>query len=462
MKKLFVKIFILLSLCFIPWDTFAAGGFGISTSNVTLLPGGSTTINISVTNAAGRIDITSSNPGVASVSKGSEFVDAYNETRNYAFTIVANSAGSAVITVTPVDLATYDKEVVSSARQITVTVNNPAPPVQPDPTPTPSNPTPSNPTPSVPTPNQPTDTRSSNTGLSSLSINGKTVNPVDNVYKLEVGNYLENVEIAAKTADNKAKVSGTGNKSLKVGENEFSVVVTAENGSTKTYTVKVVRREYNVLSELDELLKLNKDVEIRINDTDKLTREQLDKIKKSKNKITLIKMSEDNKKVLYSLILDGKKIKSVDEFNPNIKKAIENVAAIEEAVNYANGIYLDFSECGDIPKGMILRLYVGDTYKDNDKVNLYMYASDKIVLLGEGYIITDGYIEFEVTNKNYHFISKTKVLNAESNELNIWLIVSIVLGIIVIGLVGFILVDKLKKKEKMNIKKKHHDEEETL
>ena len=96
-----------------------------------------------------------------------------------------------------------------------------------------------------------------------------------------------------------------------------------------------------------------------------------------------------------------------------------------------------------------------------------MYGSDKIVLLGENYAIIDGYIEFEVNNKNYHFISKAKMLNAESNKLNICFIVSIVLVIIVIDLGGFILVGKLKKKENNNtthVVDKHNDEldEETL
>lgn len=475
MKKVIYSILLSL-LVLMPVKVFAAGYISPSTGAISVQEGSSTSFTITAYNAVGDVSVSSSNPGVAVVSPGSWETGAIGDgqTKTGTFTVTGVGVGSATITLV-IDGFSFDNEDVSGTRTIAVNVTaKPAPAPTPTPTPTPtpsnptpSNPTPSNPTPSNPTPNTPADTRSTNTNLSSLTINGKAINPVDNVYKLEVGNYLENVEIAAKTADDKAKVSGTGNKSLKVGENDFSVVVTAENGSTKTYTVKVVRREYNVLSELDELLKLNKDAEIRISDTDKLIKDQLDKIRKSKNKVTLIKMSDDNKQVLYSLILDGKKIKSVDEFNLNIKKTIENVAAIEEAVNYADGIYIDFSECGDIPKGMILRLYVGDKYKENDKVNLYMYGSDKIVLLGENYTIIDGYIEFEVNNKNYHFISKAKVLNAESNKLNIWFIVSIVLGIIVIGLGGFILVGKLKKKENNNtthVVDKHNDEldEETL
>ena len=172
MKKLFIKVLLIIGLLTIPQQSFAAGGFGISTSNVTLTKGQSSTITISVTNAAGRIDISSSNPAVASVSKSSEFVDAYAETRNYTFTITGNASGSAVITVSPYDLATYDKEVVSGARQINVTVNEPAPAPSPSPS-TPSEPSrPTNPTPQTPqTPSQgEVDNRSSNTKIKSLNM----------------------------------------------------------------------------------------------------------------------------------------------------------------------------------------------------------------------------------------------------------------------------------------------------
>ena len=41
------------------------------------------------------------------------------------------------------------------------------------------------------------------------------------------------IKIDAKAKDSKAKVSGTGEKNLKVGKNTFVVKCTAENGSTR-------------------------------------------------------------------------------------------------------------------------------------------------------------------------------------------------------------------------------------
>ena len=435
MKKKIYLCLLILSILIIPWNTFAAGGYSVSKSSVSLTKGGSTTVTISVTNAAGRIDISSSNSAVATVSTGSIFVDAYQETRTYLFTISTKAAGSAVITVTPRDMATYDKEVISGSRQIQVAVNEPA-------SPNPS--TPNTPTPSVPKPSGPADTRSTNTALKSLTVNGKTLTNSNNVYTLEVSNYIEKIDLAAVVADNKSKLTGTGSKNLKVGENNFNVVVTAERGNTATYIINVIRKEFNTLSDFGELIKLKKDFEVIISEKDNLTKSQLDSVIDSKIKLILTKVSDD-KKVLYSFIIDGSKTKSVDIFNPNVTTIIENNEKMEEALNYANGIYFDFSKCNNIPKGIILKYYVGDKYKDNDKVNLYAYNSDKVTQLKEGILVSDGFIEFEVDDAISYFITKAKVMNVEVKKdgFDWWMISSFVLAGIVVILVGLISFDKI-------------------
>ena len=60
-------------------------------------------------------------------------------------------------------------------------------------------------------------------------------------YNVTVPNDIDTIEVYAKAQDAKAIVSGTGNKNLKEGENNLSVVVTAEDGTKKTYTINVTR-----------------------------------------------------------------------------------------------------------------------------------------------------------------------------------------------------------------------------
>lgn len=96
---------------------------------------------------------------------------------------------------------------------------------------------------------------SSNANLSSLSINGYTLTPVFNAntttYTLTVPNDTSEITVNAAKVDTKASVTGTGKKTLNVGNNTVSIVVTAEDGTKKIYTINVVREEESEVPELD-------------------------------------------------------------------------------------------------------------------------------------------------------------------------------------------------------------------
>lgn len=62
-------------------------------------------------------------------------------------------------------------------------------------------------------------------------------------YSATVANNIVSVIINATTNSAKAKVSGVGTKSMASGANVFDLVVTAENGTTKTYGITITRLE---------------------------------------------------------------------------------------------------------------------------------------------------------------------------------------------------------------------------
>ncbi len=64
-------------------------------------------------------------------------------------------------------------------------------------------------------------------------------------YSLEVGGTVSSVNISATTVNSKAKVEGVGTVSLKEGNNTINIVVTAENGDKRTYTVNITRNIEN-------------------------------------------------------------------------------------------------------------------------------------------------------------------------------------------------------------------------
>lgn len=54
---------------------------------------------------------------------------------------------------------------------------------------------------------------------------------------------LEKISINAVKEDTKEKIEGTGVKEVKVGTNVYNLVVTAENGETRTYAIKLIKPE---------------------------------------------------------------------------------------------------------------------------------------------------------------------------------------------------------------------------
>jgi uncharacterized protein YjdB len=89
---------------------------------------------------------------------------------------------------------------------------------------------------------------SSNANLSELAVSAGTLTPAfaanKTSYAVNVDYNVASIDISATAADANATVSGTGNKPLIVGVNNFDIEVHAEDGTTtKTYAVEVVRDE---------------------------------------------------------------------------------------------------------------------------------------------------------------------------------------------------------------------------
>ncbi len=90
-----------------------------------------------------------------------------------------------------------------------------------------------------------TDNRSKNNYLSSIYLSYGEINFDKNTldYTVNLAADIEQINIAITLEDNKSRVKGAGKKTLNLGANEFAVVVTAENGEQRTYTITVYRGE---------------------------------------------------------------------------------------------------------------------------------------------------------------------------------------------------------------------------
>lgn len=248
MKKILLCFILIFGMFAFPIDAKAISASSSLSGPTTVTVG--STISVTASVSASRMyiiqgNITSSNNSVLSGS-GSLYKKADLSVSENGFTsasktvqFTAKSEGTATIKLIDTGIGiTVDDEPISFSSSLTVKVvaktNN-----------TSSNSSSSNNSSSstTTTVQEPEVKKSSEKNLSSLSVSEGTLSPKfsagTTTYKVDLTSETESLTISAKAKDSKAKVSGTGKKELKIGENNFTVTVTAEDGSKKTYTISV-------------------------------------------------------------------------------------------------------------------------------------------------------------------------------------------------------------------------------
>lgn len=88
-------------------------------------------------------------------------------------------------------------------------------------------------------------TKSSNAYLSSIVFSNGTIEFVKDIfeYKIELENEVDTISINATSEDKKATIKGVGDYELDIGLNEIELLVTAEDGNIKKYSIQVIRNE---------------------------------------------------------------------------------------------------------------------------------------------------------------------------------------------------------------------------
>lgn len=178
-----------------------------------LTTGESTTFTLSLSDGLGKFSITSSDSSVISIS--GDAVPWFESSGNHSVTLKANKAGKATITATAVNASNAEgTEDLTGSKSVTITVSDPTPP------PAESN-------------------KSGDANLKSITVAGQTYTNPSTDFTVKVGANVASTEVSAQTSSGAAKVSGTGKKELSTGSNIVTLTVTAENGQSKKYTVRI-------------------------------------------------------------------------------------------------------------------------------------------------------------------------------------------------------------------------------
>lgn len=222
MKKKTFKALIIIVACFFFQLRVSAGDVSIVTNNRNPSVGSNVVVTVKAPNVAGNFSVTSSNQSVLSGGSSNSWIEG-----SVTYTFVAKAVGTATITVKPIDAADYDGNVFSAVKSVTITVGNKT------------------------TSSAKKDLSSDNT-LSSLSIDGVNLEPAFNKnttsYNVNLEAGVTKINVKATPNDKSAKVTGIGEIEVSEGNNNIEVVVTAENGSTKTYTITANVKEYDPIN----------------------------------------------------------------------------------------------------------------------------------------------------------------------------------------------------------------------
>lgn len=273
-----------------------------------------------------------------------------------------------------------------------------------------------------------TDSKSSNNALKSLSIEGQKISPdfdKDKTdYSLTVPNETKTIKINAEASDSKSTITGTGEKEVKEGDNKFEVVVTAENGDKKTYTinvkvdtkpiiVKINGKEFTVIKNRDELPELGLEKEettLNIDEQD-VPAYRIDKLN-----CILIGLKDEDGKIRYYIFNSYK----------DKEKPVEYTLFRELTFPKVFISYLDFPE-KLIPEGYNkYKIKIGE-----EEVDIYKKTKKSRFGLFYG-------VNIETGEKNiYKYDSKENTVQVYSNEDEQELKEKIETGLyIVVGLIG--------------------------
>jgi hypothetical protein len=302
---------------------------------------------------------------------------------------------------------------------------------------------------------------STNNLLSSLVIEnyniGFDANKLE--YALTVENNISSVKLTATPQDGKSKITTEGDfGNLEIGDNLVKIIVTAENGDKKTYTVTIKRKEEGPTTTLDQLIKVidsttAKQINVEIKDEKTvITSDMISSIKKNSKNLTINYYNGDS--VAYKWEINGTAFGDISSMDVGISFDTDNKEKIANLTNYADNLYLNFAYSGALPNDTYVSINVSSKYKDGDIVNLYYYddKANEIKLVYDDLKVKNGYLKFSIDHCSEYILSMANYTK-ENNDNSSYKTVCYFLGLAVICLTGKVVYDFLRKRQKNNLSK---------
>lgn len=379
LKILSLTIFtIILGFVFTNKAYAANASMTIKTNNSTIAVGGTFTATVTVYSSAGigaweyNLNYDSSKLTLISNNVATHIADYASgqgkTTASYTYTFKAKSTGSASLSVSSYSAVDWNE------KQLSINVQNASVKVL--------------------TQAEIEASYSKNNYLKSLSVDGYTLSPEFNKDTLEYSVELEpetkSIKVNAAKEDSKATLTGTGDIEVSEGENTINVVVTAQNGTVRTYIIKATVKELSpieVTINKEKLTVVRKKEALTIPEfynetTIKIGEEEVPAFKSDVTKLTLVGLKNDKGEIsLY--IYNEKK----NEYTPYIQISSNKIVLYQTELDKGITIPENYKkykikiddvefECYKIFKNSKFALIYGMNVETGKK-NWYTYNEDE-------------------------------------------------------------------------------------
>lgn len=306
---------------------------------------------------------------------------------------------------------------------------------------------------------------SNNTKIKNIKINDQNLNIKDNVftYSLSVENNISIVDLTYVLEDEKATAIIEGNNELVVGNNKFKIIVTAEDGTTKTYEILIERKESNntIENNKDKILEAIKNQEfdtititVKNDDSNRIIDKEILEELKKQDKILIYQVLNEYQGLSYSVTINSKNITSTsDNLDYELSFKCKNKDAIDSLSNNSKSICLSFNANEKLPALTSFKVFVGDKFNDKDKLYLYYFneKENKLELVKSNLDIKDSYVEFDLSHFSEYILVDSIIeknnITSSSNDSSKIIITGIGL-FLVVGLMIFIVIKNKKNKLK--------------
>lgn len=163
----------------------------------------------------------------------------------------------------------------------------------------------------------------------------------------------------------------------------------------------------------------------------------------TKDKILFIK--DDNNSFSYSWSFNKDEYKKNEfDFDLGINFSNEEKEIQKLIKENIKAKYVLFDYHGTLPSVATVKVLVDDTFKDEEKLNLYYYNEEenKIELVNNSINVVNGFVSFKIEHCSDYFLTLSIVKEAENNSNNGVFIMGMI--IIIVGLIGYTLMNNKK------------------